>query len=313
MRTFQIQSAIILCLSLMVLLMAPAAAHAETLNPGDTIRVWVKGEPELTVERNLGADGSINYPLLGNVQIGGMSTVEAGRQLARLLDDGYLREPLVQVSLVTKAFGAPVAPPRPSAASPAMEEESAPEAAPAPSRPSSPTVGAPLARPAPASRPAASVPLTVIIADRASGNPVGQAALLLGGKIYQSNKQGKMVLEESRDRVILLADGYRPVQAALDSILESGDPARIMMDPIELAAEVTVRVVDERTNEPMGDVTVRLNNMKVKTNRQGMFRIKDIRNEFGEIELVKRGYRPLRRVLDFKDPSERVLPLARND
>jgi len=28
---------------------------------------------------------------------------------------------------------------------------------------------------------------------------------------------------------------------------------------------------------------------------------------------VKRGYRPLRRVLDFKDPSERVLPLARND
>ena len=94
------------------------AAAPALLGAGDTISIWVKGEPELSVERQVGRDGSIIMPLIGSVGVTGMKTTDAARLISQMLEDGYLKDPLVQVTLkgkgsakaVAKSDTAPVSP-----------------------------------------------------------------------------------------------------------------------------------------------------------------------------------------------------------
>jgi polysaccharide biosynthesis/export protein len=81
---------------------APAAAQtAETIGEGDTVRVTVFQNPDLSVESRVGAEGSIPYPLLGQVKIGGLSTAAAGGRIAdQLKRGGYLKNPQVTVAVI---------------------------------------------------------------------------------------------------------------------------------------------------------------------------------------------------------------------
>ncbi|HPT47253.1 MAG TPA: polysaccharide biosynthesis/export family protein, partial [Candidatus Rifleibacterium sp.] len=81
------------------------AASPASLRAGDLIGIWVKGEPELSVERQIGQDGSITLPLIGSVGVSGMKTTDAARLIAQMLEDGYLKDPLVQITLKSKASG----------------------------------------------------------------------------------------------------------------------------------------------------------------------------------------------------------------
>lgn len=291
------------CLLLVLLAWGQAGWAQDTLSPGDRVRVWVKGEPELTVERTVNADGTIAYPLLGSVELGGRKPVEAARLIAKALDDGFLREPLVQVNLVNKTrAGAPKAMPPADEESMTAEE---PLAAPATSR-----IRMERETPAPAALPS---PCQIEIIDRQTGKGVGGAAMLLGGKIYQSNRLGQVVIDQVAGRVILLADGYGVVQGPIDQVLQVGPPHQILLDPVTLADEVTVKVVDSRTRQPLSDVEIRLDKMMVKTNAKGIFKVREIKREFAEIKLTKRGYRPSRKILDFKDPLEQVLVMVKNE
>ena len=291
------------CLLLVLLACGQAGWAQDTLSPGDRVRVWVKGEPELTVERTINADGTIAYPLLGSVELGGRKPVEAARLIAKALDDGFLREPLVQVNLVNKTrAGAP------KAMAPSDDESMAvgePLAAPATAR-----ARMEKETPAPAALPS---PCQVEIVDRKTGKGVGGAAMLLGGKIYQSNRLGQVVIDQAAGRVILLADGYGVVQGPIDQVLQAGPPHQILLDPVTLADEVTVKVVDAMTRQPLSDVEIRLDRMMVKTNAKGIFKVREIKREFAEIKLTKRGYRPSRKILDFKDPLEQVLVMVKNE
>lgn len=80
---------------------APAAAQtSETIGEGDTVRVTVFQNPDLSVEGRVAADGSIPYPLLGQVKIGGLTTAAAsGRISDQLKRGGYLKNPQVTVAV----------------------------------------------------------------------------------------------------------------------------------------------------------------------------------------------------------------------
>lgn len=95
----------ILVTSLMVLLCG-FNAYAQTsykMGPGDEIRMTVYGQDDLTTETQISADGTIEVPLLGPMQVAGRSSSEA----ARIIADYYVRAKLLQnahVNMVITAY-----------------------------------------------------------------------------------------------------------------------------------------------------------------------------------------------------------------
>lgn len=73
------------------------------IGPGDTLHIKVLGEAEMTGSFDIGPDGSIRYPLLGQVYVAGMSPQQVGGLVARLLNKDYLVEP--EVFVTVKDFG----------------------------------------------------------------------------------------------------------------------------------------------------------------------------------------------------------------
>ena len=75
---------------------APPPVVDESLGPGDLFDVRVFGETELSGAYRVGSDGSIDYPLVGRVMVGGKLPDE----VAELLTDKlrvYLRSPCVSI------------------------------------------------------------------------------------------------------------------------------------------------------------------------------------------------------------------------
>ncbi len=78
----------------------PSHHDVYRIGPNDVIRVQVFGEEDLTVERKVGGDGKIDYPLLGAVPVEGKTVEEIQRHLTTQLASGYLRRPEVSVSII---------------------------------------------------------------------------------------------------------------------------------------------------------------------------------------------------------------------
>lgn len=77
----------------------PASAAEYRLGAGDVVRISVYQMPDLQLEARLSEAGVISYPLLGSVQLGGLSVPEAEKRLADGLRDGNFVK-LPQVSLL---------------------------------------------------------------------------------------------------------------------------------------------------------------------------------------------------------------------
>ena len=79
----------------------PVASLAHyTLAPGDRVRVTVWGQPDLTTEAELDAEGRIVMPLLGAVQAAGSTAGDLRTAIAGTLDARYLVDPKVAVEVV---------------------------------------------------------------------------------------------------------------------------------------------------------------------------------------------------------------------
>lgn len=82
-------------------------SHAQDRQPeyqlgaGDNIRVTVFQNPELTVETRVTENGTISYPLVGSVRVGGLTIPVAEQTIAKALKDGnFLQQPQVNISLL---------------------------------------------------------------------------------------------------------------------------------------------------------------------------------------------------------------------
>ena len=75
--------------------------HDFMLGAGDSIHITVFRNPELTLDIRVNADGTITYPLLGAVQVGGLSVSDAEARIAKgLKDGGFIQDPQVNIALV---------------------------------------------------------------------------------------------------------------------------------------------------------------------------------------------------------------------
>ncbi len=70
------------------------------LGQGDTISIQVFDEPDLTLSTAVGTSGSINYSYLGDIRVAGKSPSELERHIAGMLQDGYLVNPSVNVTVL---------------------------------------------------------------------------------------------------------------------------------------------------------------------------------------------------------------------
>jgi polysaccharide export outer membrane protein len=78
-----------------------ASASQYRLAPGDGIRVFVYQNPDLSLELRLTESGSISYPLLGSVNLTGLTVNQAEQRLADGLRDGkFVNRPQVTVTLL---------------------------------------------------------------------------------------------------------------------------------------------------------------------------------------------------------------------
>lgn len=79
-------------------LAAVATAPEYKLAPGDVVRVTVYQNPDLTLEVRVGDSGQVSYPLLGTVQLGGLTVTAAETRLADGLRTGnFVKQPHVTV------------------------------------------------------------------------------------------------------------------------------------------------------------------------------------------------------------------------
>jgi len=78
---------------------APAAGAAEyRLGAGDTLRISVYQNPDLTLETRVSEAGVVSFPLLGTVRIGGLSITQAEKLIADGLKNGnFVKQPQVTI------------------------------------------------------------------------------------------------------------------------------------------------------------------------------------------------------------------------
>ena len=68
---------------------------------GDSIRILVFQNPDLTTETRVTENGTISYPLVGTVRIGGLTIPDAGQAIAKALSDGgFIQKPQVNIVLL---------------------------------------------------------------------------------------------------------------------------------------------------------------------------------------------------------------------
>ncbi len=71
------------------------------LGAGDSIRINVFQNPELTTETRVSGTGLVTYPLIGEVNVGGKSIQTAEQLIAQaLIKGGYVKEPQVNIVLL---------------------------------------------------------------------------------------------------------------------------------------------------------------------------------------------------------------------
>ena len=95
-----------LFLNLLPLCLAALAASAVAqdkiaeyqLGAGDNIRIVVFQNPDLTLETRVTENGTISYPLIGSLRVGGMTLPAAEQAIAKALKDGsFIQQPQVNI------------------------------------------------------------------------------------------------------------------------------------------------------------------------------------------------------------------------
>lgn len=82
---------------------AGLASAAETpLGAGDVVKLSVYGNPDLALETRISEAGTITFPLVGQVEIGGLSVAAAEKKIGNLLErGGYLKKAQVNMIVTT--------------------------------------------------------------------------------------------------------------------------------------------------------------------------------------------------------------------
>ena len=104
---FLIQRRFLAAWLLLITLMLPTIACAQTAQPdyqlgaGDAIHIQVFQNPDLTIDTRVSENGTITYPLIGELTIGALPIAAAEKKIADALEKGgFLQKPQVNITLV---------------------------------------------------------------------------------------------------------------------------------------------------------------------------------------------------------------------
>ncbi|HDH14983.1 MAG TPA: polysaccharide export protein, partial [Gammaproteobacteria bacterium] len=101
-RPHQLPRAAFYCLVLLAfLLLQVAHANPYILGSGDTVKIHVFQEPDLSIEAKISNNGTVDFPLIGNIEIAGLSLAETEAVLDRKLRGDYLIDPQISVSVIS--------------------------------------------------------------------------------------------------------------------------------------------------------------------------------------------------------------------
>lgn len=94
-----------ICLGILLSIGLSLGAQAEDvdyrLGAGDAIKISVFQNPDLTVETRVAESGLVTYPLVGAVQLGGLSIAAAEKAIAdKLRAGGFVQKPQVNILLM---------------------------------------------------------------------------------------------------------------------------------------------------------------------------------------------------------------------
>ena len=80
---------------------AALPTYAYALSGGDRVRVVVFGEQNLGGEFTIGGSGFISLPLIGEVDVRGLTSTQLQARIVARLADGYLKDPRVAVEVLS--------------------------------------------------------------------------------------------------------------------------------------------------------------------------------------------------------------------
>lgn len=79
---------------------AASPSGAYILGPSDRVRLKVYGEPDITGEYEVDANGNVSIPLAGQVRAAGITTKQLERSITSALAKGIVRDPRVNVEML---------------------------------------------------------------------------------------------------------------------------------------------------------------------------------------------------------------------
>src|SRR5882724_3445830 len=92
--------AALLCLAAMTLSVAAFGQSRETLGEGDSVRITVFQNPDLTTETRVSERGTITFPMIGEVAVAGLTPATAETQIAQKLERGkFVLKPQVNLNV----------------------------------------------------------------------------------------------------------------------------------------------------------------------------------------------------------------------
>jgi len=98
--------ALLLCAAALAIIVCPLTgqiARADSdyrIGPGDNLKILVYQSTDLTLETRVSESGTITFPLIGELAVGGLTTSDVERAISRRLRDGsYLVSPNVNVNV----------------------------------------------------------------------------------------------------------------------------------------------------------------------------------------------------------------------
>jgi polysaccharide biosynthesis/export protein len=74
-----------------------SGAEDYVLGKEDIVKITVYGHPDLTTVTQVSGDGLINLPLIGVVQVSGLTSSQVSQKVREILADGYIVDPKVSV------------------------------------------------------------------------------------------------------------------------------------------------------------------------------------------------------------------------
>src|SRR5881628_2413015 len=80
--------AALLCLAAMTLPGGAVGQSRETLGEGDSVRITVFQNPDLTTETRISERGTITFPMIGEVALSGLTPAGAEARIAQQLEQG---------------------------------------------------------------------------------------------------------------------------------------------------------------------------------------------------------------------------------